>query len=83
MNVTSMQIKYDVRWYPPQPIIGNAGNPYMLDSTGNCQPFLETLLRSRDLTFTHLPLGITNNLNFALNGRPFNTANTNPLLPPI
>ena len=34
MGVTSMQIKYDVKWYPPQPIIGNAGNPYYLDSSG-------------------------------------------------
>lgn len=26
-NITSFQIKFDTKWYPPQPIVGNAGNP--------------------------------------------------------
>ena len=26
-NITSLQIKFDTKWYPPQPITGNAGNP--------------------------------------------------------
>jgi len=26
-NVTSFQIKFDTRYFPPQPVIGNAGNP--------------------------------------------------------
>ena len=26
-NITSWQIKYDTRFFPPQPIVGNAGNP--------------------------------------------------------
>lgn len=26
-NITTMQLKFDVNYYPPQPIQGNAGNP--------------------------------------------------------
>ena len=26
-NITSFQIKFDTKWFPPQPITGNAGNP--------------------------------------------------------
>lgn len=26
-NITSYQLKFDTKWFPPQPITGNAGNP--------------------------------------------------------
>ena len=26
-GITSFQLKVDTKWFPPQPIIGNAGNP--------------------------------------------------------
>jgi hypothetical protein len=26
-NISSFQIKFDTKWFPPQPIVGNAGNP--------------------------------------------------------
>lgn len=81
LNVSSMQFRYDIKWYPPQPIVGNAGNPYTLDSTGNCNPFIMSLRRSRDLVFTHLPQGITNNINFCINGRLWDYTNTNSLFP--
>ncbi len=32
-NITTMQLKFDVNYYPPQPIQGNAGNPEILDTT--------------------------------------------------
>lgn len=30
-----MQIKFNTEFFPSQPIIGNAGNPQILDTTGD------------------------------------------------
>lgn len=82
-NISSLQIKFDAKWYPPQPIIGNAGNPEMLDSTGNVQPFLEMAYRSGDQLFNNrMPMGIINAFNFSINSRIFDPSNTLTLLPP-
>ena len=81
MGITSMQFKYDTKWYPPQPITGNAGNPYYVDTTGNVQPYLFQLLRSKDLLFARCPTGITNAINFAINSRPYNVQDTRSLFP--
>lgn len=34
-----MQIKFGTEFFPSQPINGNAGNPFTLDTTGDAWPF--------------------------------------------
>lgn len=69
-NITSMQIKLDTNFYPTQPIVGNAGNPQAVDSTGDNWPFYQLLLLSSNRLFsTNHPMPKINPRNFAINQR--------------
>jgi len=39
-NIRSMQLKFNTDYYPPQPLVGNAGNPQMIDTTGDNSVFM-------------------------------------------
>lgn len=78
-----MQIKFGTEYFPSQPIIGNAGNPSTLDTTGDAWPFYEQLLLSSNFLFnTNLPTPKINIKNFAINGRCYNANNKNTFLDP-
>ena len=78
--ITSFQLKFNVDYMPPQPIVGNAGNPQYLDTTGDNSAFLKQILMSNGFLFnTNVPQPKINPFNFALNGRIYNPANQNPL----
>lgn len=82
-NITSFQIKFNLEYYPPQPIVGNAGNPEMLDNTGDNSPFVELLLLSNNYLFsTNIPNPKINTKNFALNSRIYDPNATNTLYDP-
>ena len=34
-NMRSMQLKFNTDFYPSQPIVGNGGNPMMVDYSGD------------------------------------------------
>lgn len=79
-----MQIKYNTEFFPSQPITGNAGNPCILDTTGDCWPFYEQILLSTNYLFnTNMPVPKINTKNFAINGRCYNVTNTAPYYDPI
>lgn len=54
-----------------------------MDSSGNVQPFLEMLLRTKDQLFTRQPNGIVNAINFAINSRVFDPTDTRTFLPDV
>lgn len=75
-----MQIKLNTDYYPSQPIIGNAGNPQALDTTGDAWPFYEQILLSSNFLFnTNIPLPKINIKNFAVNARCYNVNNRNTM----
>lgn len=68
--MNSFQIKFNLDYYPPQPIIGNAGCPEMVDTTGDNRDFLEQILVSNNYLFSaNYPNPKINAFNFALNRR--------------
>lgn len=78
-----MQFKANGFYYPLQPILGNAGNPDTLDTSGDNWDFYEPLLLSNNFLFnTNTPMPRINTKNFAVNGRCYNTANTGTMMPP-
>lgn len=63
-----MQIKLNTSYYPSQPIVGNAGNPQLVDTSGDNWPFYEQLLLSNNFLFnTNFPFPKINQKNFAIN----------------
>lgn len=83
-NITSFQIRFNSEFFPPQPIVGNAGNPEILDSTGDNSLFYLQILKSLDYLFnTNYPHPKINRWNFAINNRCYNPYNTGPLYPSI
>lgn len=77
-----MQLKFNTDYFPPQPIVGNAGNPFYLDSTGDNTDFLELLLLANDYKFaTNTPHPRINSHNFAINARCYDPSNTKTLYP--
>jgi len=82
-NIRSMQIKFNTEFYPPQPVLGNAGCPEIVDNTGDNSEFMELLLLSNNFLFnTNTPQPKINQYNFAINGRCYNPANNNPMYDP-
>lgn len=74
-----MQIKFNADYYPSQPIIGNAGNPQILDTTGDNWAFYQQILLSNNYLFnTNFPCPKINTKNFAINGRIYNVKKTDP-----
>ena len=72
-----MQIKLDTNFYPTQPIVGNAGNPEIVDTTGDNWPYYELLLLSSNRLFsTNHPYPKINPKNFAINERCYDVNNT-------
>lgn len=77
-----MQIKANGSYYPLQPILGNAGNPQTVDTTGDNWPFYQALLLSNNFLFnTNVPAPRINQKNFAINGRIYDTSNRATFLP--
>jgi hypothetical protein len=77
-----MQFKANGNYYPLQPIQGNAGNPEVLNTTGDNWDFIEPLYLSYNFLFnTNVPMPRINRKNFAVNGRIYNVNNQNTLLP--
>lgn len=81
-NITSMQLKYNAEFFPPQPIVGNAGNPEVLDSTMDCTPFYMQLIESNNELFNITSSGMrVNRINFCINNRIYDPTNTATMLP--
>jgi hypothetical protein len=78
-----MQLKFNTDYYPPQPLVGNAGNPQVIDTTGDNSVFMESLLTSNNYMFTtNIPQPRINNYNFAVNERCYDPYNTKSYKPP-
>lgn len=78
-----MQIKFNSEYYPSQPIIGNAGNPQYLDTTGDNWEFYKQLLLSNNYLFnTNIPLPKINTRNFAVNKRCYDPTRTTTFYDP-
>lgn len=76
-----MQIKFNTEFFPSQPIIGNAGNPQILDTTGDNWAFYQQILLSSNYLFnTNFPFPKINMKNFAINGRIYNSSNQSTYL---
>lgn len=82
-NITSFQIKFNTTYYPPQPFIGNAGNPQTIDTTGDNSEFYLNILKSNNFLFnvnTQLPR--INRINFSINNRCYDPTNQASFLDP-
>ena len=74
-----MQLKFNTDYYPPQPLVGNAGNPQLIDTTGDNSTFMEQILMSNNYFFsTNIPQPRINSFNFAVNSRCFDPTNIKP-----
>ena len=71
-----MQFKANGNYFPLQPVLGNAGNPQTLDSTGDNWEFFELLMLANNY-FMNLnsPMPKINTRNFAVNGRFYDVNN--------
>jgi hypothetical protein len=46
-NITKMQLRMNMDYFPSLPLTGNAGNPIAMDSTGDNSIFLEQIALMR------------------------------------
>lgn len=77
-NVRSFQIRFNTDYFPAQPILGNGGNPVLVDSSGDNSQFLMRLLTAYNYKFTtQIPQPRINAFNFAINARCYDPTNTN------
>lgn len=80
-NITSIQTKVGLEWFPDKPLEGHGGNPYVIGKGGeNNWVFLYELWK----TFGHMndvfQHHIINRHNFAINERPYDVTNTEPYM---
>lgn len=78
-----MQIRLKTDFYPTQPIVGNAGNPEYFNNQMDNSAFLKQLYLSNNYHFNlNVPMPKINKVNFAINGRCYNTSNTSTFYDP-
>ncbi len=66
-----------MQYYPPQPIMGNAGNPIAIDITGDNSNFLDQIYWSKNYNFqSSVPIPRINPFNFSVNQRCYDVTNS-------
>lgn len=79
-NITFLQFKIGVDYYPSQPIEGHAGNPTLNSSSGVNSEFIINLFKAFGKLHDVLGDCLINPENFAVNERPYNPTFTSAFL---
>lgn len=77
-NITWMQVRIGVDFYPSQPIEGNAGDSFGLTNSGGNNEYLINLFKAFGKLHDTLGDHFISIYNFAVNERPYNVTDTRP-----